>query len=118
LVALADELHSSVLTWSSFDKWALGIQLTRGADSIGANLAEAYGRTTQADRRRFVAIARGSALELEHWLERALARQLSCPSDALPRARELARMLTGMHRAFADAEADADAVGADADAEC
>ena len=101
-VALADDLHVHVAAWPRFEKWTLGVQLVRSADSVGANLAEAYGRGTQPDRKRFIVIARGSELELEHWLERAAARHLHCPADALERAREVGRMLNGLNRAFAD----------------
>ena len=49
-VVLADELRIAVATWGSFDMWTVGIQLVRAADSIGANIAEAYGRRTRAGR--------------------------------------------------------------------
>jgi four helix bundle protein len=65
-----------VTDWDSLDQWSLGIQLLRSADSIGANIAEATGRTQTADRRRFYVIARGSLFETEHWLARARARGL------------------------------------------
>lgn len=44
-------------------------QLIRAISSIGANLAEGYGRHYKQDYRRFISIARGSALEVDHWLE-------------------------------------------------
>ena len=100
--SLASELHSHVARWDSFDKWSAGIQLVRSADSIGANLAESYGRRGHRDRTRFILIARGSALELEHWIDCALARRLPCPDDALDRAQELGRMLNGMARALTE----------------
>ena len=58
------------------DRWDMGRQLVRAADSIGANIAEATGRWTQPDARRFLLIARGSLNETRHWVLRAQARGL------------------------------------------
>lgn len=42
-------------------------QLIRAASSVGANLAEGYGRHHKRDYRRFVSISRGSSFEVEYW---------------------------------------------------
>jgi four helix bundle protein len=99
-VILADEIRDAVAQWGAFDTWTVGVQIVRAADSVGANVAEAYGRRTDADRRRLLFIARGSACELEHWLMRATARHLSCPTNAAERAMELGKMLNGLARAW------------------
>jgi four helix bundle protein len=44
-------------------------QLLRASGSIAANIAEGYGRTTAADRARFMSYALGSARETEVWYE-------------------------------------------------
>lgn len=44
-------------------------QLVRAVASVGANLAEGYGRHYLQDYRRFISIARGSAFEVDYWLE-------------------------------------------------
>jgi four helix bundle protein len=44
-------------------------QLLRASGSIAANIAEGYGRTTTADRARFMSYALGSARETEVWYE-------------------------------------------------
>jgi len=90
---LADALWPVVLEWPSFARWSLGKQLIRSADSVGANIAEATGRRTSADRRYFFAVARGSALETKHWLMRARARGLEVPDLEADR---LARLLAGL----------------------
>ena len=44
-------------------------QLLRSATSISANIAEGYGRFSQAAYRNHLSIARGSAVESESWLD-------------------------------------------------
>src|SRR3989344_6659258 len=57
--------YSSIkLTWT--DKYIVD-QLIRASASVGANLAEGYGRMHKKDYRRFIGIARGSSFEVEYW---------------------------------------------------
>ena len=44
-------------------------QLIRAVSSIGANIAEGYGRLYQQNYYQFLSIARGSSFEVEYWLE-------------------------------------------------
>ncbi|MFC2097858.1 four helix bundle protein, partial [Bacteroidota bacterium] len=44
-----------------------GNQFVRSADSVGANIAEGYGRFAYKDKIRFHIIARGSLVESIHW---------------------------------------------------
>jgi four helix bundle protein len=48
---------------------SIGSQLVRSAGSIPANIAEGYGRFSQAAYRNHLSIARGSAFESESWLD-------------------------------------------------
>lgn len=73
---LSDEIWEIIQLWSSFDKYSMGTQMTRSADSIGANIAEGVGRGSYQDNRRFARIARGSLNETQHWLRRAFYRKL------------------------------------------
>ena len=73
---LADEIWKIVLKWNSFEKEVLGKQLTRSADSIGANIAEGNGRGTLIDKKRFIIIARGSLYETKFFLRRTVKRDL------------------------------------------
>jgi four helix bundle protein len=76
--------------------------MVRAADSVGANVAEAAGRRTDAEKRRFLIVARGSVLELQHWLDRAKTRGLPLPTDAGREAAELGRMLNGLVKGTKD----------------
>src|SRR4051812_16162157 len=74
-----------------------GSQLNRAADSVGANIAEAAGRWTKAERRRFLLNARGSLYETENWIDRARARHLPLPESA-DNLDRLAHALAGLIR--------------------
>jgi four helix bundle protein len=73
---LGDAVWGVVAAWDVFARDTVGKQLVRAADSIGANIAEGCGRSSYADNKRFVAIARGSLYETRHFLRRAHKRKL------------------------------------------
>ncbi len=72
----ADLVWSVVSEWDRFARDTIGSQLVRAIDSVGANIAEGYGRASPVDNRRFVRIARGSLYEARHFLRRADKRRL------------------------------------------
>ena len=78
---LADEVWTLVNGWEHFAKNTVGRQMVCAADSVGANIAEASGRGSFQDNRRFVGMARGSLNETQHWLRRAFRRGLLTKED-------------------------------------
>jgi four helix bundle protein len=54
------------LSWQ--DKKIIGDQFIRAVDSIGANIAEAWGRYHFLDKNRFYYNARGSLMESSRWV--------------------------------------------------
>ncbi|OGF26459.1 four helix bundle protein [Candidatus Falkowbacteria bacterium RIFOXYC2_FULL_47_12] len=50
------------------DKKILGDQFIESTDSVGANIAEGYGRYHYKDRIKFYYNSRGSLLESQHWI--------------------------------------------------
>ena len=80
IIEHADQIGSRiwdlVITWKHFEKDTLGKQMVRAADSISANLSEAYGRFGFADRKRFAYYARGSLCETLNWLDKSSERGL------------------------------------------
>ena len=73
---LGDQIWNIVSSWPSFPRNSLGYQLVKSADSIGANIAEGFGRFHFAENKQFVRISRGSLYETRHWLRRAYKRDL------------------------------------------
>ena len=74
--AVADGIWQQVVRWDSFSRDTVGGQMARAGDSIGANIAEAYGRFHFGEKLQFLYYARGSLFETKYWLNRAQARDL------------------------------------------
>ncbi len=49
--------------------WIISDQILRAAFSIGANIAEGFGKYKGKEYSRFIRMALGSANEVEYWLE-------------------------------------------------
>jgi four helix bundle protein len=78
---LSQAIWKIVGTWKAFDRDTVGKQLVRAADSVGANIAEGFGRGNGLDHKRFIRIARGSICEVKHWLRLAYGRELLGTTD-------------------------------------
>lgn len=73
---IADVIWKQVVAWNDFAKDVVGKQMARAMDSIGANIAESYGRFNYGEKIQFLYYLRGSLFEAKYWLNRALARKL------------------------------------------
>ena len=82
----AEQLSGSVWRvatgWEYFAKRTVGEQLVRAVDSIGANIAEAFGRYHYGEKLQLLYYARGSLFETRFWLRQAYVRQLLGPGIA------------------------------------
>jgi four helix bundle protein len=80
IIEEADQIGTTiweeVIHWKYFEKDTIGKQIVRAADSISANLSEAYGRYSYADRKRFAYYARGLLCETLNWLQKSSTRGL------------------------------------------
>jgi four helix bundle protein len=65
------------LSWQ--EKKIFGDQHIESADSIGANIAEGYGRFHYLDKIKFYYNARGSLFECQHWTELMEEREIGDP---------------------------------------
>jgi four helix bundle protein len=72
----ADEVWFTVIEWEYFAKDTLGKQIARSADSIGANIAEGFGRYHYKENKNFCYFSRGSIIETKGWLKKARTRNL------------------------------------------
>jgi len=73
---IADAVWKRVVQWEQFAKDVVGKQITRAVDSVGANIAESYGRFNYGEKLQFLYYSRGSLFETKYWLNRSLARGL------------------------------------------
>ena len=66
-------LEISKLAWEIYNylpkehRYSLGSQFLEAADSVGANIAEGYGRFHYKDSLKFYYNSRGSLFETRHW---------------------------------------------------
>ena len=58
------------------EKKVIGDQFVRAVDSVGANIAEGYGRFHYLDKNKFYYNARASLLEVQHWVSLLYERKI------------------------------------------
>jgi four helix bundle protein len=92
-------VYERTLGFPKEETYGLTSQLRRASASVGANIAEGCGRRSDAEMRRFVQIARGSANEVEYHL--LLAKDLNFLTtdehrDLEAKVLEIQRMLASL----------------------
>ncbi|MBI5944548.1 MAG: four helix bundle protein [Chloroflexi bacterium] len=103
---VADSIWKQVVGWDDFAKDVVGKQITRAADSVGANISESFGRYNFGEKLQFLYYSRGSLFETKYWLNRAKERGLMKPDEILEYtdgltviARQLNSFASGMKNA-------------------
>jgi four helix bundle protein len=89
---IADSIWKKVGSWDTFARDVVGKQLTRAADSIGANIAESFGRFSFGEKLQFLYYSRGSLFETKYWLNRAQTRGLMKPGEVAEYAEKLTQL--------------------------
>ena len=79
---IADAIYKVASRWDDFAKDVVGKQISRAADSIGANIAESFGRYHFGEKIQFLYYARGSLFETKYWLNRTSERELLSAADS------------------------------------
>ena len=97
---IADGIWQEVSEWNGFAKNTVGEQLVRAVDSIGANIAESFGRFHFGEKLQFLYYARGSLFETKYWLNRALKRDLLPQDNAQKHIAQLTNLVRQLN-AFA-----------------
>lgn len=72
----SDSIWEIVMGWEQFRKDTIGKQIVRSADSIGANIAEGYGRFYYKESKQFYFYSRGSVQETKSWIGKCKTRKL------------------------------------------
>lgn len=85
----SNKIWNIVAKWDLFAKDVVGKQICRSADSIGANIAEGYGRYHYKDNKNFCYYSRGSILETKSFLRKMKNRNLLTPDGYLQLFNEL-----------------------------
>ncbi len=78
---IADSIWAQVAKLDEFARDTVGKQIVRASDSIGANIAESFGRFHYGEKIEFLYYARGSLCETKYWLNRIARRNLMATNE-------------------------------------
>ncbi len=98
---LVEVVYSMTRTFPYDERYRLVHQSTRAAVAVPANIAEGHARGTRRDYAHFVAIARGSLMELETYVliaGRLRYAEAEQTAGMIERIAELSRMLTALRQ--------------------
>lgn len=73
---LSDVVWRAVATWNFLAQDTVGKQFIRSVDSIGANIAEGFGRFFKKEKVQFYRYSYGSIMESLDWNQKAYKRKL------------------------------------------
>ena len=108
--AAALRVHKLSLKFPEIERYALADQMRRASRSICANITEGFGRRPMSSKeyRRFLAMATGSADEMQVWASFARDLDYLEPSKADAMRQEyveIAAMLVGLSRSWDEGRA-------------
>jgi four helix bundle protein len=87
------EVYKLTATFRKEEIYGLSAQMRRAATSVPANLVEGANRTSRAEYRNFVGIAKGSAGEIRYYLLLAMDLEYVSKLDAQRLRGEYARVI-------------------------
>ena len=98
-MALVREIYGATRSFPKDETYGLTSQMRRAAVSIPCNIAEGQGRMSKKEFRQFLALSRGSVLELETQLQIAVDLDFVSAENTrelMSKTEELLRMLNGL----------------------
>ncbi len=98
-MVLVKDIYLATSSFPKEEAYGLSSQMRRAAVSVPCNIAEGQGRTSRKEFRQFLALSRGSLLELETQLQIAADIGFMSADDTklfITKSEEVLRMLNGL----------------------